>query len=276
MFICLICWTTFSTSRKLASHVKNNHKLSIREYKEKFNLLYYCEVCGEEISHNKTNCCNHCRDRNGENNPFFNKTFSKDALERISSKNRIATTEKWKNEEYRSNIISKVSKPRREGFKEEQSARVIKWYKENPDQRDIRSIAMKNSWENGLIVKNEYSCNSSVIEKKLFEQLKQINESFEEKATLKINKKWFFPDIIDKERKLIIEYFGDYFHCNPKIYKEDYYNEKVNKTAKEIWEADKIRIEKFQNIGYTVIVVWADDFKENPTIIINQIKSHLT
>jgi hypothetical protein len=44
--------------------------------------------------------------------------------------------------------------------------------------------------------------------------------------------------------KKIIEFNGDYWHCNPSIYSEDYIIKQTNKTAKQIWEHDKLKIEK--------------------------------
>ena len=50
-------------------------------------------------------------------------------------------------------------------------------------------------------------------------------------------------DIYVPKLNLIIEYFGDYWHCNPKKYNENYFNQKKNKYAKEIWEYDSNKID---------------------------------
>lgn len=62
----------------------------------------------------------------------------------------------------------------------------------------------------------------------------------------------------------LIEFQGDYWHCNPKIYKENFFNKVINLSAKEIWDKDnnkKIVAEKF---GYKVLYIWEYDYKENP------------
>ena len=241
-----------------------------------FNLIGYCEICNKEINiENKTNRCNSCRDRTGSNNPFFNKHHSDKTKKSLSVQSSKNNKIKWTEEEYRSKVIKGISKPRPVNFGQEQSIRTSKWWKDHPEQKENRSIQMKKSWEDGVIIKNDYSCNSSNLEKKFLLELKTINESFE-KSTVKIDKRWLFPDVIDKNRKLIIEYYGDFYHCNPKFYKEDYINPKLKITAKEIWKQDNIRIEKFKNFGYNVIIVWEKDFKENHDEIINLIKSNLT
>lgn len=64
-----------------------------------------------------------------------------------------------------------------------------------------------------------------------------------------------------EEQKLVIEYNGDYWHCNPKLYEKEYVNLKKGKTAKEIWEYDKIKLDLAIEKGYDVIVFWENDFK---------------
>ena len=274
MISCLICDRNFETMKCLSSHVIA-HKITSRKYKELFKLLGSCEVCGKEINaENKSKRCNSCRDRTGSNNPFFNKHHTDKTKKDLSIKCSIGSKEKWKDENYRSRVVKEMHKPRGDEFKIGQSKRTSKWWKEHPEGKESRSISMKKSWDEGLITKNGYSSNTSNLEKKFLKGLKLINSSFE-KGTIKINKKWYFPDVIDDQRKLIIEYFGDFYHCNPTIYQEDYFNPKIKKTAKEIWDLDKIRIEKLQNNGYTVIIIWEKDFKENPTKAINLIKTYL-
>jgi G:T-mismatch repair DNA endonuclease (very short patch repair protein) len=69
-------------------------------------------------------------------------------------------------------------------------------------------------------------------------------------------------DIFIPSENKIVEFFGDYWHCNPIIYSEDFYHDQVHKTAKEIWEFDFKRITEFKNNGYVVDVVWESDLKK--------------
>jgi G:T-mismatch repair DNA endonuclease (very short patch repair protein) len=276
MVHCLICNKSFENKQSLVGHV-STHKITFTQYKEKFNLFQvcYCEKCGKQIACNKTNKCIKCQDKTGKNNPFFNKHHTENTKKELSKKCSEASKKKWDDLEYRSKVIKNSSKPRSEKFKKEQSERIKKWFEENKIQKEIRSKCMKESWKNGLIVKNGYSSNTSGLEKDLFNELKQFNECFKEKITLKFNKKWFFPDIVDIKRKLIIEYFGDYYHCNPIIFDNHYFNERVKMTSEEIWERDNDRIKIFIKNGYNVIIVWEKSFKENKNYIINYIKTFL-
>jgi len=63
-------------------------------------------------------------------------------------------------------------------------------------------------------------------------------------------------DIYIPSQKRIIEVYGDYWHCNPEKYNDDYYHKQLHMTAKEKWIADKKRQQKLEDAGYRVEVVW--------------------
>ena len=272
--ICLICGLKFDRKRSISTHVRS-HNLTIKEYKKKFNLLCYCLKCRKEIHcESLTKYCNLCRDRTGVNNPFYKKKHTKEAIDILKIKCKEATQILWKNEKYRDKVIKGISKPRNLNFKIEQSKRIKKWFDENPEQKKIRSKCMKKSWIEGLIVKNGYSSNTSKMEKELYKELKRINEFFEEKVTLKINTRWFFPDIIDQKRKLIIEFFGDYWHQNPSIFSENS-SFLFGLTSKDVWASDDERIKTLETQGYKIIIIWEKEFKENKTLVLNTIRNFL-
>lgn len=65
------------------------------------------------------------------------------------------------------------------------------------------------------------------------------------------------PDGIDHSRRLAVEYLGDYFHCNPKYYKADYFNKRTKRTAQEIWKRDDETVKRYLNAGYSTLLIWA-------------------
>jgi G:T-mismatch repair DNA endonuclease (very short patch repair protein) len=67
-------------------------------------------------------------------------------------------------------------------------------------------------------------------------------------------------DIYIPSRKLAIEFNGDYWHMNPRLYDEIYYNSQSQCTAKEKWEYDKLKQEECQDLGIKLIVVWEYDW----------------
>lgn len=70
-------------------------------------------------------------------------------------------------------------------------------------------------------------------------------------------------DIFIPSKNLIIEFYGDFWHCNPNKYNSEDYNRCLHKTAKEKWELDIIRENKIKEAGYNLKIVWESDFKKN-------------
>lgn len=63
----------------------------------------------------------------------------------------------------------------------------------------------------------------------------------------------------------IIEFNGDYWHCNPRKYKEDYINKTTKMTAKEIWKKDEEKKRIAEKFGYKVYYVWEMDYRKDPS-----------
>ena len=70
-------------------------------------------------------------------------------------------------------------------------------------------------------------------------------------------------DVCNENLKIAIEYNGDYWHCNPRTWKADQYNPSIKMFAKEKWTLDMKRVYYLKSLGYTVIVVWENDWKTN-------------
>lgn len=233
----------------------------IQSYK-KINRPYGERLC--------KSCC-----RKGERNPFYGKKHPDELKIVMRERCREQSIEKWKDSEYRDKVIKGVSKPRREGFKQEQSDRITQWYKDNPNQRSIRSDIMKQTWKDGRIEPNIHSINKSKGEHQLYQYLldKLPNYNINNKETIRLGRRWFFPDIIINN-KLIVEYFGNYWHGNPLIYEStDVVNHKV--TAEQMWEKDKKRVDTLVNMGYSVLIVWADEEYWVNNTLVNNIKELL-
>ena len=68
-----------------------------------------------------------------------------------------------------------------------------------------------------------------------------------------------FADIVNKKA---IEFFGDYWHCNPRKYNGDFFNKSSKKYAHEIWAHDKKKIEDLKSLGYSVLIIFESDYRE--------------
>lgn len=103
---------------------------------------------------------------------------------------------------------------------------------------------------------------SSKPEKRIFDILNNLK--YDTKKTYRIDR--YICDIFIESLNLIIEYNGDYWHCNPKKYSQDYVHPHKKKSAKEIWGEDKVRIDNLKKLGYNLEVIWESDFDSLVTI----------
>lgn len=80
-------------------------------------------------------------------------------------------------------------------------------------------------------------------------------------------------DFYDKTKNLIIEFQGDYWHANPKLYDKKFINEVKHLTSEEIWEYDKNKkdfiCKELNNPIY--LQIWESDYRSNPNKVINDI-----
>lgn len=242
-----------------------------------------CHECGKlskEINYNRKKfateeyicptCC-----KSGERNPFYGKSHDREMIEATKDTLRKISQDKWKDPEYRAKVVKGVSKPRREGFKTEQSARITQWYKDHPEQRELRSKHMQNSWEDGKIEPSTVAkCNRSKGERELF---KFIYESFPDNKvnndSIIIDGRHFLPDICI-DNKVIIEYYGNFWHGNPAMYEEsDAVGHKS--TAGELWERDKKRVDMLKDAGYSVFIIWEKDYLADKEAICLQLQEKI-
>jgi G:T-mismatch repair DNA endonuclease (very short patch repair protein)/23S rRNA maturation mini-RNase III len=77
-----------------------------------------------------------------------------------------------------------------------------------------------------------------------------------------------------KHQNKIIEFFGTYWHADPRIY-ADMVVMIGDKTASDIWLRDKTKLEALANAGYDVFVVWEADYLSNKNKIIEDCKRFL-
>lgn len=88
----------------------------------------------------------------------------------------------------------------------------------------------------------------------------------QEKRIIVPGKGYYIVDGFFAQKKIVIEYNGDYWHANPNIYGEDQLfsirGQKI--LAKDIWEKDRSRNESISEyLGFYVYVVWEKDFLNN-------------
>lgn len=83
-------------------------------------------------------------------------------------------------------------------------------------------------------------------------------------------------DFVSTNRNKVIEFNGDKFHANPNIFKEtDIPNPYLNLSSKDIWELDRLKIEKAVSKGYKVLVIWEEEYKKDINGVIDKCTNFL-
>lgn len=152
-------------------------------------------------------------------------------------------------EEYNKKISSKY------GINIKNISQVIKPTFSN-EEKARRSTWLKNNW-----IRVTSTQNTSFTSK--FHKNMRIALNLNERGFVSEIRKWKYRvDEINETRKIIIEFMGDYWHCNPKLYKGNFivWSSKGKPySANDVWIRDKIKKEYLESLGYTIIELWESE-----------------
>ena len=101
-----------------------------------------------------------------------------------------------------------------------------------------------------------------------------INRPLKEKYMTDKNGNHYAYDFY--HNKKIIEFNGDYWHMNPKIYKANDINKTKKLTAQEVWDFDKRKLECAEEHGYKVLYIWESEYNESRSAVIKKCMEFLT
>lgn len=147
-----------------------------------------------------------------------------------------------------------------------------KKHKISSKQKQIKTLTKRYGVKNAYSLAKRRTKSKGQLElyQALVDKMPNYLIEIEKKISVPEDKQ-YFVDILIKEKKTVVEYNGDFWHCHPRKYKPDYWNPKKQKYAFEIWKQDKERIDALAKIGYTVHVVWESDFKANKKKVVETV-----
>ena len=255
-------------NRKNLIRKNNPNRYKDYQYKNgKWYHYYICDICNEKIecfaqkkcllhrNLKRKKTCKKCslNEQIGVNNPFYGKKHNIETIKKIREKNiGIRRSDHMSKPKYKK-MFSEIQKELWSSGKMEKTRKKL-------------SEMMKERHRKGEIK----SFNISKAEKEIINELRK--NGVECIHSFRIDTKIF--DIFIPKYNLLIEYNGDYWHCNPKKYKSNYFNHKKNKTASEIWEYDKNKLYLAEKHNYNCEVIWESDYKKNKYIIYKIIKKY--
>lgn len=232
---------------KCKQHIKTISKertIACRNHFNKINEGSLCKPCSLEL-------------QKGYGNPFHGKKHTDDTLVKISNSRKgksVGLDNAMSNKKWRNKVSKNLKKKWASGDLEE--------------TRKKMSDTMKQTIRLGKLK----SGNTSKKEKEIIEFLHKLG--IDAKQSYRVDTK--ICDIYIPKLNLIIEYFGDYWHCNPNKYKSDYFNHKKNMLAEEIWDYDSKKVDLILSYGYNLEVVWEKELKHDNDKIIKIITKYDT
>lgn len=147
-----------------------------------------------------------------------------------------------------------------------------KW-KEWSDNR-MRAYNKKES--GGLFGRNDFSGNSKIAKEFISKLISVLNLKENEYVCEKMYKNYSIDFLINN--LVIVEFYGDFWHGNPEIYKSDDIIGICENTilVEERWKKDNDRIEFLKNkLKLPVIIVWEKSYKANKEKIILDIVKNI-
>jgi hypothetical protein len=129
----------------------------------------------------------------------------------------------------------------------------------------------QNDWLNSLKKSGMY-LGVSKVSKELIAAVAEHVTGLTTEHTVRLGpKKWAKVDCIHTDKRKVLEFYGDYWHGNPNIYGADDLIKGWDDVMPvcERWEADKIRQQNIESVGYKMFIVWEKDFTTNREETIN-------
>jgi hypothetical protein len=105
-----------------------------------------------------------------------------------------------------------------------------------------------------------HAYNSSNLEKEWLDFISLSEEK--RQASIRINGKLFKLDGFDPDTNTIYEFYGDYWHGNPKVFDENDINPSNYKPYKTLYQETFNREESLKEAGYKIISIWESDWKK--------------
>lgn len=87
-----------------------------------------------------------------------------------------------------------------------------------------------------------------------------IDVAFRNKKVVMHDGTYILADAVDNKKKIIYEYWGDYWHGNPNKYDKEYLNPHCKCTMGELYNLYLQKKKRIENSGYTLIDIWESDF----------------
>jgi G:T-mismatch repair DNA endonuclease (very short patch repair protein) len=170
---------------------------------------------------------------------------------------------------------------------------LLKYETLNKSKANSLENYMLKYGEDAGILKYEDYCNAvrspySKISQKLFDRIFdkiQLDDVYYATKTIEFGKldikngTYRKYDFVIPSLKFCIEFNGDLYHGNPRLYSENdipKFKGNIDTTAGDLWKRDKQKTELLESFGYDIRVVWEWDYNNDSEKVENEICNLIT
>lgn len=132
-------------------------------------------------------------------------------------------------------------------------------------------IAGQQKFDNFCLSRNLTDRNQSNLEILVFNELILHISNLD--ISVRLENLYFGPyDFGNKQKRKLIEFYGTYWHTDPRKYNDDFFHLQRRLYARQIKSRDQAKRTYAENNGYSVKVIWEQDWKSDKNLIIEDIK----
>jgi len=298
-YVCQICGEQFESYNRLSSHLTRSHSDTITH--EQYYIKYLldtvgkkeksCKWCGKELEFNNLQNGYKSFCHNTKCNVLWHNKYEKRAKVGGEVNKELYNTGKklspmhvkyWLDKGFTEEEAKQKVHKRQQTFSKEKC--IAKYGEElgvkkfaERQQKWQDKLNSKSFEEKQEINKKKISFASryngisvSIAERELKEKLQCYSQLILKRDDCPLN---YAYDLYNEKK--IIEYNGDYWHCNPNKYDKYHYHKRKHKYAHDIWESDSKKINYAGRLGYIVLVIWESEWKENKQQVIDKCREFL-
>lgn len=111
----------------------------------------------------------------------------------------------------------------------------------------------------------------SFLELECFRLLSECIPDIHLSVPVRLNNRVRLFDYGNIAKAKVVEFYGTYWHADPRKYTCDFFHTRICKSATEIWECDSHKRNAAKIAGYNVFIIWEIDWRKDKQKIITQL-----
>lgn len=131
--------------------------------------------------------------------------------------------------------------------------------------------AGENKYHNFCKARSFVDCITSAAEDECYSVLVELLPGLTTQVKLLNRSKYNAFDYGCIQSKRLIEFYGTYWHVDPRMYPDDYMHPQKHRTAKSIRARDRAKLTTAMNQGFDVFVIWEYDWTTDRENVINRV-----